>query len=128
MADDFSQQLKGASALQVDVAHLDQIKTYLESVAKAVEETLIPNLDKVDQTFSYGRGESGSSALGSSQIENAGTLKQRHDQSYNAVKSSIENMVKAYRDMAQTVGKFATEYKTVEERNHAGISALKWKA
>jgi hypothetical protein len=123
----FSEQLNGTAALQVDVAHLDQIKVYLETVATAVEECLLPKLEQVDQDFNYGRGAGGSS-LGSTQIENAATLQQRHNSTHQAVKASVEGMVKAYRDAARVIGKFATQYDTVEERNRAGVAALDWKA
>jgi hypothetical protein len=125
----FSKDLDGTKDLKVDVAHLDQIKTYLETVAKAVEDHLLPKLDEVDREFAYGRGGvNDGTALGSGQIANASTLAGRHDSTYRAVKTSVEGMAKSFRDAARVIGKFATEYDTVEERNNAGVSALDWRA
>lgn len=113
----------GTDKLQVDVAHLDQIKTYLETVAKTVEDKLLNlQLEEVHRTFEY--GGKGRSALGDPAIPNLQTLIERHESSYQAVKASLQGMIKAYRDMAQTIGTFAEKYKTVEERNHAGMAAL----
>jgi hypothetical protein len=123
----FSQQLQSTAELQVDVAHLDQIKKYLEQVAQAVEDALLPKLRQLDQDFGYGRGEGGS-ALGSLQIDNVPTLKERHDSTHRAVKASVERMVTSYREAARVIGEFAADYDTVEERNRASAAALTWKA
>ncbi len=113
----------GADKLEVDVQHLEQIKTYLETVAKTIEDKLLNlQLEDVHRTFEY--GGKGRSALGDPAIPNLQTLIERHEGSYQAVKLSLQNMVKAYRDMGKTVGEFAAKYKTVEERNHAGMLAL----
>lgn len=122
----FSQQLQSTAELQVDVAHLDQIKIYLENLAKAVEDELPDRLRQVQQDFNYGGDVN--SALGSLQIENVSALKERHDSTHRAVKASVQSMVAAYRDMAQAIGRFAADYDTVEERNRADVAALKWKA
>jgi len=125
---DFSKALDGTKDMQVDVVHLDQIRTYLETLAKAVEDHLLPKLEQVNETFTYGRGSSGGSALGATQIAHVQTLGDRHESTYQAVKTSSESLVKAFRDVARVVGKFAKEYDTVEERNNAGVNALDWKA
>lgn len=114
------------SALTVDVAHLDQLSIALQHTAKAVEDYLLPKLDQVDQDFSYGRGNGGT-ALGSQQIDNVSTLKQRHDSSQQAITASVQQLAAALRDTARAVGDFAGRYTTVEQRNAAGASALSWR-
>src|SRR5690242_7238650 len=106
---EFDQTLTSAAQLTVDVAHLDQLTIALQDTAKAVEDYLLPKLDQVDQDFSYGRGEGGT-ALGSTQIDNVSTLKQRHDSSQQAIKASVQQIAAALRDTARAVGEFADRY------------------
>ena len=122
----FDQSLTSAAQLAVDVAHLDQLVIALQNTAEAVEDFLLPKLDQVDQDFSYGRGEGGT-ALGSLQIDNVSTLKQRHDSSQQAIKASVQHISAALRDTARAVGEFANRYTTVEQRNAAGVAALNWR-
>ena len=125
---DFGKSLDSTKDIKVDVAHLDQIKNYLETVAKAVEDHLLPKLEQVNQDFTYGRRPGEGGALGAGEIANVPTLAQRHESTYQAVKSSVEGLAKAFHEAARVIGTFATEYDTVEERNNAGVSALDWKA
>jgi hypothetical protein len=122
----FDQSLTSTAQLTVDVAHLDQLTIALRNTAKAIEDYLLPRLDQIDQDFSYGRGEGGT-ALGSLQIDNVTTLKQRHDSSQQAIKGSVQHIAAALQDTARAVGEFASRYATVEQRNAAGLSALNWR-
>jgi hypothetical protein len=129
MTDEVANELASAQELEVDVAHLENISTYLTNVADAIAAIRDTTLRQAHQAATMG-GESQSgtpsaSALGSTEIRpQVEDLARREQGTYTAVDGSLKSIAEDLRKTAEGVTAIAEQYQTVEDRNAA--TAADW--
>jgi hypothetical protein len=121
-------QLASTEALEVDVAHLDNISQYLTTVADAITSIRDSTLHQAHRLATVG-GEStesagGPSALGSQSITEVRDLATRENGTFMALDTSLKSMADNLRRTAEGISEMAEQYQTVEERN--AITAAEW--
>jgi hypothetical protein len=112
----FDTALAQAGELNVDVEHLDNIKEYLEVLARTVREDLKPALEMAHHRAKVG-GEGSQSALGSTEINEVMDLSRREDSTYQAMSASLQAFADQLEQMAERMGVMSERYATVEQRN-----------
>jgi methyl-accepting chemotaxis protein len=127
--DDVTKALAGARQLEVDVAHLGNIATYLTTVADAISTIRDSTLRLAHRAATMGGeaegGRPSSSALGSTEIRpHVEDLSRREQQTFTAVDGSLKSIADNLRKTAEGVTEIAEQYQTVEDRNAA--SAQDW--
>jgi hypothetical protein len=129
MTDDVTNDLASLQALEVDVAHLDNISTYLDTVADAISTIRDTTLREAHQLATLGGeaegGTPSASALGSTEIRpQVEDLARREGNTYTAVDGSLKTIAENLRQTAEGITEIAEQYQTVEDRNAA--TATDW--
>jgi hypothetical protein len=129
MAGDVSSKLASTEKLEVDVTHLDNISTYLTSVAEAVRAIRDTTLHQAHSLARVGgesndAGGGGPSALGSRAIQEVEDLAKREDGTFSAIDGSLKALAQNLEQTAEGVAEIAEKYRTVEERN--AVTAAEW--
>jgi len=117
--------------LEVDVAHLDGIATYLTTLSKAIDTIRERALLQAHRSIVVGghvteNGGGGESALGSSAIEDGVVteLSTREESTYRALNEGLRAIANDLEKAAEGITKIAERYDTVEERN--ALTAAQW--
>jgi hypothetical protein len=119
---EFAELLRGARELDVDVAHLNNVGTYLNTLVQADRTNTREAIGAADKAARTG-GTSGGSALGS-EIDEVGPLTERMKGTFEAVDANIAAVAECLEKTAKAMNDIAANYKTVEERNHLAFSEL----
>jgi hypothetical protein len=127
--DQVASELAAAQELEVDVAHLENISTYLSNVADAITAIRDSTLRMAHQAATMGGetegGTPNASALGSMEIRpQVEDLARRENGTFTAVDGSLKTMAENLRKAAEGVTEIAEQYRTVEDRNAA--TAADW--
>lgn len=117
--------------LEVDVAHLEGIATYLTTLSKAIDTIRERTLLQAHRSIAVGGnvpegGGGGESALGSDAIEDGVVieLKTREQNTYQALNGGLRAIADDLEKAAEGITKIAERYDTVEERN--ALTAAQW--
>lgn len=130
---DFDSAIGRLKNLEVDVAHLDGIATYLTTLAGAIdtirERTLYQahRLAYVGGNPPAGGGGGGAeSALGSPAMEDGVVteLSTREESTYRALNDGLKAIADDLEKAAEGITEIAEQYDTVEERN--AMTAAQW--
>jgi hypothetical protein len=129
MTDEVARELASAEQLEVDVEHLGNIATYLNSVAEAVSAIRDSTLRQAHQLATMGgenqQGTPSASSLGSLEIRpQVEDLARREQSTFTAVDNSLKTVAQNLRKTAEGITGIAEQYRTVEERNAA--TAADW--
>jgi hypothetical protein len=119
---EFADILQGARELDVDVAHLNNVGTYLTRLVEADRTKTREAVKAADDAARTG-GASGGSALGSG-IDDVGPLTTRMAGTFEAVDGNIAAVAECLEKTAKAMSDISTRYQTVEERNHVAFSEL----
>lgn len=118
--------------LEVDVAHLDGIASYLSTLARAIdtirERTLFQahRLAYVGGNAPEGGAGGAESALGSPAMEDGVVteLSTREESTYRALNDGLRAIADDLEKASEGMAKIAEQYDTVEERN--ALTAAQW--
>jgi hypothetical protein len=111
----------------VDVSHLDQAATVLESIANFIEVNCLVDMRNIteslgsvtnvhDESASYTFTNRATMFGG---FASAFQLQQRNDSAYRAVQDTMKGLVQRLYQSADATRTIAENYRTVEERNRA---------
>lgn len=128
----FDSTLASTESLEVDVVHLNNIGTYLTTVADAITAIRDGALHQAHRSAMVGgepeggaaTGGTGRSALGSPAILEVADLAGRENGTFTAVDNSLKTIAEDLRNVADGVADIAENYRTVEERN--AVTAAEW--
>ena len=109
-ADNWQGDTGGLGNLQVDVDHLENIAQYLDTLAAAIRNDLLPYVDSVHDTMVVDLDTGKGSALGSSQILEVGNeaddkLAGRVAGTYHAVHDTLKAMADQFDKASSAVQK-----------------------
>ena len=129
----FERRVQKATALQVDVAHLQNVSEYLGLLADGVGRNLMDQLTNAHRYATMGGeakdGQGGAgqrSALGAlgQGFDEADDLAKRELSTYTALHDSLRGIAQDIDAMSRAIADISEQYKTVEERNSAGVDAF----
>jgi len=120
---EFDQAIASAGALEVDVAHLNNIDPRLRQLANAVHEYVRASARAAHSVARTG-GTSGQSALGSAQIEEVPGLVHRMASTFEAFDANLAAAATCLEQTGTALARVATDYRTVEERNRVAWAEI----
>jgi len=112
---DFTADTQGLTELNVDVAHLANITSYLNTLSTAITDDLRPAVYEANRLASTGNDDS-RSALGEVGAP-AEDLQARIRATFQAVDTTLKSMAAQLEADGNAISTMAEKYRTVEERN-----------
>lgn len=101
--------------LNVDVAHLANITSYLNTLAAAITDDLRPAVQQANRAATTG-GDDSKSALGQ-EIPVAGELQERMNATFEAVDQSLRGLATQLELDGAAITTIAEKYTSAEQRN-----------
>ena len=112
---DFTADIQGLTELNVDVVHLANITSYLNTLSSGITDDLRPAVYQANRLASTG-GDDSRSALGQP-IPPAEDLQTRIRATFQAVDSTLKSLAAQLEADGSAIAAAAEKYRTVEERN-----------
>jgi len=113
---EFDQAIASAGALQVDVAHLNNIDPRLRQLATAIHEYVRASARAAHSVARTG-GTSGQSALGSADIEHVPGLVHKMASTFEAFDANLAAVATCLEQTGTALTRVASDYRSVDERN-----------
>jgi len=112
----------GLNSLDVSVAHLINIKSYLDILSQAIMDDLRPVVDQTNRMIKTG-GDESPTALGAG-IPIVAELSTRIEGTFQAIDTTLKNMATQLEKDGNAIKTIAEKYQAAEDRN--GVTAAEF--